>query len=52
MSAVPDRSPQLDLDVSVTWTADDEPTVRGTDFAAVEFGSGPYRDHFASRERP
>ena len=25
MSAVPDRSPQLDLDVSITWTADDEP---------------------------
>jgi hypothetical protein len=52
VSAVPDRSPQLDLDVSVTWTADDEPTVRGTDFAAVEFGSGLCRDHFASRERP
>jgi hypothetical protein len=52
VSAVPDRSPQLELDVSVTGTADDELTVRGTDFAAVEFGSGPYRDHVASRERP
>jgi hypothetical protein len=51
VSAVPDRSPQLDLDVSVTWTADDELSVRGTNFAAVDV-SGLYRDHFAPRERP
>jgi predicted O-methyltransferase YrrM len=30
----------LDGDVSVTWTADNQLTVRGTDFAAVEFGQG------------